>query len=358
MIKSSMSTQFFKNISNMSKIYKNSTLVLTVVSIGLLIMLLISGNLKQNNEFLDIDSNFECEQTPSEEIETLPSGQLKTDFEQASVDSKELVLTAQGKDSIPQINNPKFSKPSDIEKCLTASDIVVLIEFNNTVRLYPIKILQQHLIVNDVIADVPVLISYSILSGSPRAYIRVLDDKELRFGTTGALYKNNDLFYDLESDSLWRQFDGLSVAGDFNKSQLEKIPVRLISFSKAQSDFPDTEILNFDTGYKRFYDDIESFKTYEFDNKILAPVINQDNTIPPKSKVVGFTFEDQKFAIKIDSFTGTTQSTYATENYNFSIFVEDGIINIKSEDSQIDYSISYWYVWKDFYPETTLLNPS
>ena len=351
-----MYTQFLKNISVFSKIFKNSTLLLTVVSVGLLIMLLISGNLKSNQEIMWSDTEFECEVTSAEDVEILPIEQLKTNFENSSIDSKELVITAQSKNTIPQIVNPKFSKPNELEKCLASSDIVMLVNYQNITRIYPIKILQQHLIVNDNFADKAVLISYSILSGSPRAYISEINDTKIKFGNTGTLFRNNDLFYDYETESLWRQFDGKAIAGELQNKQLEEIPIQLISFTKALSDYPDTEMLNFDTGYQRDYSDEISFKAYEFDNKILAPIKNPDTSLSPKTKVLGIIYEDKYYAVNIDSFIGTINAKYATQDLTIELISEAGIIKALLNDEFVNYRFSYWFVWKDFYPETILLN--
>ena len=64
---------------------------------------------------------------------------------------------------------------------------------------YPIKMLNFHELVNDIIDSALVLISYCPLCGSSVVYDRRVGDETLLFGNTSALYENNPVMFDYNS---------------------------------------------------------------------------------------------------------------------------------------------------------------
>ena len=73
---------------------------------------------------------------------------------------------------------------------------------------YPVKMLNLHEIVNDVIDGRPVLISYCPLCASGAVYDRELAGEVLLFGNTSALYQSDLVMYDHQSGSYWFQVLG------------------------------------------------------------------------------------------------------------------------------------------------------
>ncbi len=81
------------------------------------------------------------------------------------------------KDGIPSIDNPRFLKPGDVD-FLSDSDVVIGVEYNGIARAYPLKILVWHEIVNDVLGDTPLVITYCPLCYSSIAFFSILDGKD------------------------------------------------------------------------------------------------------------------------------------------------------------------------------------
>ncbi len=347
------SPTIFKNYNDIKTTYNQIWLILIVIGIGALIMQLISGNLKSNElQSFDNVNNFECTQTKDQELELLPKESLKTDMSLGIIDIEKLVQTAQTKNSIPQITRPKFSTIQEIGKCLQDDDEVVVLTADNQSKLYPKPILAQHLVVNDMIGNTPVLVSYCVLCDSVKVYERVLQGEVLTFGTTGLLYKNNDLFYDNKTESLWSQYSGEAVIGEYSKSKLSPLSFRIITFQKAKEEFGDSEILSFDTGFRKNYQD-RSFLSFAQNNQFIGPIENQNDEFSPKTKIIGFELDSQQFVINREEITDKKEFSFQSKT--FTTYLDGDELTLLYNKNPINFTQSFWYVWFDFYPNTKIL---
>jgi hypothetical protein len=66
-------------------------------------------------------------------------------------------------------------------------DIVLALAWEGEYRAYPTRILDQHEIVNDVVAGTPIAITYCPLCGSGVGVRREIDGKVVEFGVSGVL---------------------------------------------------------------------------------------------------------------------------------------------------------------------------
>ena len=109
---------------------------------------------------------------------------------------------------------------------------------------YPIKILNLHEIVNDVIDGKPVLISYCPLCASAIVYKRqLLDSRELVFGNTSALYANDLVMFGPQTGSYWYQVAGKSIVGELSGSRLDLLSSVTVQWGTWRVIHPDTQVL-------------------------------------------------------------------------------------------------------------------
>lgn len=82
-------------------------------------------------------------------------------------------------------------------------------------------------------------------------YSTKIDGQVLEFGTSGLLYRSNNLMYDRSTETLWRQFTGEPVVGSLVDSgiKLEVLPVLLTTWGDWLATHPDTTVLDPETGY-------------------------------------------------------------------------------------------------------------
>lgn len=147
------------------------------------------------------------------------------------------------RDAIIPIYVPKYDGP-DGGDLLDDSDMVLGYESEVGAYAYPVKMLNLHEIVNDVIDGVPVLISYCPLCANGVVYSRVLDGNTLVFGNTSALYDSDLIMFDWETGSYWHQVIGEAIVGPRTGRRLTVPPSRMTSWSQWKALHPETQILS------------------------------------------------------------------------------------------------------------------
>ena len=82
------------------------------------------------------------------------------------------------------------------DKYVVATDMVIGVEVNGEAMAYPIQILNWHEVVNDTLGGVPILVTYSPLTGTVAAFDRRVGGEQLEFGFSGLLCNTHSLVYD------------------------------------------------------------------------------------------------------------------------------------------------------------------
>ena len=169
-------------------------------------------------------------------------GWTKTNFNKTSIDYGQILSGGPPKDGIPSIDKPKFSSIKDAED-LADSEPVIGVEIGGEARAYPLRILIWHEIVNDVIGNEPIAVTYCPLCNSAIVFDRRLDGTTLEFGTTGKLRNSDLVMYDRQTESWWQQFTGEAIVGELTGKELKSIPARLESFENFKTRHPDGVVL-------------------------------------------------------------------------------------------------------------------
>ena len=84
----------------------------------------------------------------------------ETDFSLHTVPFDEILSGGVPRDGIRSIDNPKFIEPEDAAGWLRDEEPIIAFELGGEARAYPLKILTQHEIVNDVVGGVPVAVTF------------------------------------------------------------------------------------------------------------------------------------------------------------------------------------------------------
>lgn len=190
------------------------------------------------------------------------------------------------KDGIPSIDNPRFVSAREAERFLQDSYIVLGLEINGDIRAYPLQILVWHEIVNDVVGDIPIAVTYCPLCFTNQVFNRVVDGQVLEFGTSGKLYNSNLVMYDRTSESYWSQALGEGIVGKYTGTKLERIPFDLAYWKDWKRLYADTKVLSIDTGFGRPYG-VDPYGDYYTSPNIYFPLSNYDNRLSHKEIVIG-----------------------------------------------------------------------
>jgi hypothetical protein len=187
-------------------------------------------------------SLFAVLRSASADVATWQADGWHTDFARATVPLGEIVSGGPPRDGIPPIDKPVFSPAKAIED-LDDREPVIRLEVDGVVRLYPLRVLTWHEIVNDTIAGRPVAITYCPLCNASIVFDRRLDRDVLDFGTTGLLRNSDLVMYDRKTESWWQQFTGEAIVGHYAGRHLAMVPSRVIAWGEARTANPDAEVL-------------------------------------------------------------------------------------------------------------------
>jgi len=169
-------------------------------------------------------------------------GWSKTDFSRRSIDLDDIISGGPPKDGIPSIDDPRFTKVSAYPD-LPETEPVIGLVIGGEAKAYPIRDLMWHEIVNDVVAGVPVTVTYCPLCNSAVVFDRRAAGQVLEFGTTGKLRHSDMVMYDRQTESWWQQFLGEAIVGELLGTRLKKIPARMESFAEFKKRAPRGEVL-------------------------------------------------------------------------------------------------------------------
>ncbi|MDX1636601.1 MAG: DUF3179 domain-containing protein [Balneolaceae bacterium] len=240
-----------------------------------------------------------------------------TNTDKALIDLSELRSGGPPKDGIPSIDNPSFEDPAGAASWLDEKEPVIALEYKGEARAYPLQILIWHEIVNDRISGDPLLVTFCPLCYSALVFDRRVDDKVLEFGVSGFLRHSDLVMYDRSTETLWQQFTGKAIVGDYVGTRLEQLPSQIISFEQFRENYPGGKVLSKNTGYRRSYGANPYAGYDDINNSPMMVDYDTSDKLPPMEKVIGVKLGD------------------ATKTYPYSVTREAHVINDRLEGTEI-----------------------
>lgn len=175
-----------------------------------------------------------------------------TDFAKSAVNFDEIQSGGPPKDGIPSIDKPKFTHIDSV-KTIPGTEPVITLTINGETKVYPLRILTWHEIVNDRVGGVPVAVTYCPLCNAGIVFDARLGDAELTFGTTGKLRLSDLVMYDRQTETWWQQFSGEGIVGQLMGHELKMLPSRMEAFELAKARHPDAQVLVAQSTFSRPY---------------------------------------------------------------------------------------------------------
>lgn len=295
---------------------------------------------------------------PGKEI-IAPGISLVTDFTGAKVEESDLLQGCfGGQDCIPSIDKPKFESAEEADLWLNTDDIVFAINYDETQRAYPQRIMNWHEIVNDFIGDQGISITFCPLCGSALAFKREVKGLTTQFGVSGKLHNSDLVMYDRFEGNLWQQITGEAIVGPAAQRDevLAQIPISTTTWGEWKQKFPETQVLSRDTGFSRDYD-AYPYGTYEQDDQIYFGVENLDTSLQIKTVIYGVEIAGKTKAYTEEALKreGTIEDNIGgvkiiiTRNESGEVIVT----NSETEESIIPIRL-FWFAWAAFNPDTQL----
>ncbi len=177
----------------------------------------------------------------------------QTDFSIKSVHLSEVTQAAAKRDIIPPIDAPKFRPAAQVGGDLPGNEPVAVLQIEDQVRAYPLRILTFHEIVNDELAGVPVAATFCPLCNTAIGFRRQIQGQTLRMGVSANLRASNLLMWDDISESWWQQSTGDAIVGAYTGWQMAFLPMAISSFDTYRESYRDGPVLTEETGHNRRY---------------------------------------------------------------------------------------------------------
>ncbi|MBW3662757.1 MAG: DUF3179 domain-containing protein [Actinobacteria bacterium] len=203
-------------------------------------------------------------------------------------------------DGIQPIDDPCFDTVAAADEWLEPQSPVMVVEVDGDQRAYPLAIMTQHEIVNDVVGGVPLVVTYCPLCNSGLAFERTVEGQVLDFGTSGQLFQANLVMYDRQTKTLWTQFTGRGVVGEgFLGTELVRVPTSLLGWEDFVRAAPEGHVLSRESMPGRDYGR-NPYPGYEAAGDQFLFDGPRDDRLPPNSRVIGLGTDRDPVAVTLD----------------------------------------------------------
>lgn len=190
------------------------------------------------------------------------------------------------RDGIPPIEHPLFVKTSESGSAgMNDTELVTVVKIKNGIKVYPHKILNWHEVVNDLVDQIPAVISLCPLTGTSDAWATSIIAEKTTMGVSGLLYNNNLLLYDRATNSYWSQILRKAVSGELMGQEVETFQSLEMTWAAAKLLTENILLLTETTGYSRDYS-VYPYGSYLFSEHLLYPITYVDDRVFNKERVL------------------------------------------------------------------------
>lgn len=292
---------------------------------------------------------------------------LRTDTSIRAIALEDILDWGPWKDGIPSLSFPWFVSQLDAENEWYVRDELEGIVLKSTdgtdSRFYPFSILNWHEIVNDVVWDIPVAITYCPLCGTAIVYDRRIDTTVLEFGVSWLLYQSNLLMYDDATETLWSQAYGEWVVGTYTDYQLKYIQSQQMNYKDFTEAYPNWKVMSNQTWYQRDYRLWSPYLWYESSDALYFPVHWRDRSIDSKRRMIVIN-DSRWFSAAFDRkdlLISKFASIPISDQITLTAYVDDdGRISIEDWHHELPHFVEMWFSrsarnqWSDLRRNTTM----
>ena len=275
----------------------------------------------------------------------------------AQIPVREIISGGPPRDGIPAILEPEFVSQAEAQAFMDPDDIVLSVTHDGVTRAYPFRILNWHEVVNDQIGDFKFAATYCPLCGTAMVFERVVNGREMTFGVSGLLFRDNVLMYDHQTESLWNQLALQAQTGTMFKTPLKWIPSQQLRYSRWRERFPNGVVLSTETGFIRDY----SRNPYTWvpgTDSTISGLTNIRDDLPTKAWIFGILINGKARTYPLEEIEGggTFSDTFEGVDLTLTFDPPASQLTVVREDTgeTVPAVQSFWFAWQGFYPETTL----
>jgi uncharacterized protein (DUF3820 family) len=287
------------------------------------------------------------------------TGARELDLSNLKVSAREIGSGGVPIDGIPSIDDPQFVSVAEAERFMFGNDKVISVEEGDSARAYPLRILVWHEVVNDVVDDRPVAVTYCPLCATGMVFSREVEGAvggTLEFGVSGLLHHSDVLMYDRESMGLWSQLGRRAISGKFAGRELVWLPSDQMRWKAWREKYPRGRVLSNDTGHDRAYHQ-SPYDNYHRSPYPLFKVRTSRSDLPMKARVIGIVHGGEARAYNVSGLkNGTFSDWIAAEQIEITYDKGSQLFQARTQSGeQLPAVWVYWFAWQAYYPDTELV---
>ncbi|UCE86503.1 MAG: DUF3179 domain-containing protein [Deltaproteobacteria bacterium] len=258
------------------------------------------------------------------------------------------------RDAVRSVDLPSFVSPEDAT-WVAPGNPVLGVQQDGEAHAYPVHLLEWHQVVNDVLGDVRLAVTYDPLTGAPIAFRRRIGERTLSFGVSGLVYNSSALLYDRETESLWAPLRGEAIAGPLAGTRIDRVRVRQLPLARWLAVAPDSLVL-VRPEVRRIDYRYSPFSRYWLENRIPYRVAAKDERFHAKELVLGVVVGGRARAYLGSLLTaagGSARDAFQNEELRIRYDTNLGVFDWEAPDD-VEVTESYWFAWKAFHPDTEI----
>ncbi len=276
------------------------------------------------------------------------------DLEAAIIPADEIHSPNLRRDDIPALTSPEYVSAAEAD-FMQPDESVIGIELSGDARAYPLRVMDAHEAVNDLVGRVPVAVTYCPLCDSSVVFDRRVDGQTFEFGISGLLYNSNVMLYDRQQNepvSLWSQLMNQAVSGPAVGSQLQTLPVEVTTWADWRSRHPNCRVLL--TGAP---DGGRPYENYFSLPDLMFPVNHSDERLPVKARVLGVWTAAGTRAYPLSEFATDGAPHELSDqlgDQKFALVYDPKAVSLRIVDADegVNWMYAFWFAWSAFHPET------
>lgn len=281
------------------------------------------------------------------------------DLTRHSVPLDQLVDGGPGKDGIPAILRPHFVSAQEAT-FLRDENRVLGLQAGTEAKAYPIKILNWHEIVNDMIDGKAVVVTYCPLCGTGMAFEAEAPGRQHTFGVSGLLYQSDLLMYDHQTESLWSQVAMRAVAGPLTGKKLSPIVLEHTTWGEWRTTHPSTVVLSTRTGSVRDYDR-DPYAGYGENSELFFDTTHVDSRYHSKEWVLGIEIDGAAKAypfVELRKMPSPVADQVNGRRITVRFNAQSRSASVIDEQGKpIPTVMAFWFAWYAFHPDTQVFTP-
>lgn len=199
---------------------------------------------------------------------------------------------------IALLNPPRVTV--DQAHWLADTELVMGVEIDGVACAYPRSLLIWHHIVNDIVHERSVTITYCPYTDTAACYDASIHGQRLLFGVAGKVYQGSLVMYDQDTNSYWSMLAGGALLGPMSGRTLAALPCVVMRWVDWRQIHPTTFVIapNIDNSY--YYDIDPYLKLYAHPEHHLYGTLFTDYRHDPTTSVVGVRLEDDVVAYMVE----------------------------------------------------------